>query len=156
MTVLGTIVLALLLGSWSGALAQEAPPPEARPPAAQSHDPTQTPLVDREVKGRAGRDIRVLVLTNVRPDCTSGPLPTVRLVAAPTSGKLAVRRGRFRATNVRQCLAIEVPALVAIYRSAPDFEGSDTVIVEIRPEHGTPQLRRVTIKVTKVDDGSNI
>jgi hypothetical protein len=164
MTLLGSIVL-LLLGLLTGALAQDAAP-GATPDSSQqrtqdkpqdkAHDPTKTPLVDREVRGRSGRDIRVLILTNVRPDCSSGPLPIVRLVAPPAHGKIAVRRGRFRATNVRQCLAIEVPALVAIYRSAPDFEGSDTVIVEIRPEQGTPQLRRVTIKVTKVDDGSNI
>lgn len=157
MTILGTIVLALLLGPLSAALAQDAAPrdpPQAAP--AQPHDPAKTPLVDREVRGRAGRDIRVLVLTNVKPDCTAGPLPTVRLVAAPAHGKLTMRRGRFRATNVRQCLAIEVPALIGMYRSAADFEGNDTVIVEILPEQGTPQLRRITIKVTKVDDGSNI
>ena len=46
------------------------------------------------VKGTAGRDIRVLVLTNVRPDCTSGPLPTVRLVTPPANGKITVRRIR--------------------------------------------------------------
>ena len=60
------------------------------------------------------------------------------------------------ATNVRQCLALEVPALVAIYRSAPDFEGSDTVTVEIRPAEGAPQLRRFTISVTKADPGRSI
>jgi hypothetical protein len=113
-------------------------------------------LIEREVKGRAGRDIRVVILTNVRPDCSSGPLPTVRLVAAPTNGKITVRRARLRATNVRQCLAIEVPALVALYRSPADFQGSDTLVLEIRPAEGTPQLRRVTINVTKTDDGSKI
>jgi hypothetical protein len=161
MTLLGPIAL-LLLGLMTGAVAQQATPPQPsqEKPQAQEKpkalDPLQTPLIDREVKGRAGRDIRVLVLANPRPDCTSGPLPTVRLVGPPANGKIVVRRGRVRATNVRQCLALELPALVAIYRSAPDFEGSDTVTLEIRPERGKPQIRRITVKVSKVDDGSRI
>lgn len=157
MTLPGSTLLLLLLSG--AALAQPVPPPaqdSAPPLPALPGDPTQIPLIDRDVKARAGRETRVVVLTNVKPDCTSGPLPNVRLISPPANGKIAVRRGRFRATNVRQCLAIEVPALIAFYRSAPDFQGSDTVILEIRPEQGTPQIRRVTITVTKIDDGSNI
>ena len=102
----------------------------------------------------AGRDIRVLVLTNVKPDCTSGPLPTVRLVTPPANGKITVRRIRLNATNVRQCLSLEIPALVALYRSAPEFEGNDTVTVEIRPNEGAPHVHRITINVTKADPGA--
>jgi hypothetical protein len=89
------------------------------------------------------------VLTNVRPDCTSGPLPTVRLVTPPANGKITVRRVRLRATNVKQCLSLDVPALVGLYRSAADFEGSDTALVEIRTDGGSPQLWNLTIRVTK-------
>jgi hypothetical protein len=67
-----------------------------------------------------------------------------------------MRRVRLNATNVRQCLSLEVPALIALYRSAADFEGSDTVTVEIRPAEGAPQLRRITINVTKADPGRSI
>lgn len=98
----------------------------------------------------------MLVLTNVRPNCTSGPLPTVRLVAPPANGKITVRRVRLSATNVKQCLSLEVPALVAFYRSAPEFEGNDTATVEIRLEEGAPELRRITINVTKTDPGRSI
>jgi hypothetical protein len=160
MTLLASIAL-LVLGLLTGANAQMAvPPPPAAPQPSQDKSPPpdllQTPLIEREAKGRAGRDIRILLLANVRPDCTSGPLPVVRLIGPPAHGKVVVRRGRVRATNVRQCLAIEVPALLAIYRSAADFEGSDTVTLEIRPDQGKPQIRRITVKVTKVDDGSKI
>lgn len=87
-------------------------------------------------KAKSGQVVRVAVFTTVRPDCTAGPLPTTRLVRAPEHGKLAVRKVKLSATNVKQCLAIEVPALAAFYKSAADFEGSDTVILEVRSAQG--------------------
>ena len=144
MKLLGLIVLltfGLLGGVYAQELAQDSPQPRT---------PDQGPL-ERQIKGSSGRDIRVLVLTNVRPDCTSGPLPTVRLVTPPSNGKITVRRIRLTGTNVRHCLALEVPALVAFYRSAPEFEGDDTLAVEIVPVEGARQLRRITITVTKAD-----
>jgi hypothetical protein len=143
MKLLGSTIL-LTFGLATGAFAQDAAQGGQTP-----REPTQSPMLEREIKGSAGRDIRVLVLTNVRPDCTSGPLPTVRLVTPPANGKITVRRVRLNATNVRQCLSLEIPALVAFYRSAPEFEGSDSITVEIRPAEGAPQLRRITIGVTK-------
>lgn len=136
----------LLLG---GAFAQDS---------AQGSQELRAPhqALERQVKGTAGRDIRVLVLTNVRPNCTSGPLPTVRRITPPASGKITVRRVRLSATNVKQCLSLEVPALVAFYRSAPEFEGNDTMTVEIRPDEGVPELRRIIINVTKTDPGRSI
>jgi hypothetical protein len=151
MKPLGPLVLAFWLLS-GGAQAQDSAQGGSRPdpsrPAPEQALPEQA-LKEREVKGAAGKDIRLLVLTNVRPDCTSGPLPSVRLVTPPANGKVIVRRVKLNATNVRQCLALEVPALVAVYRSAPEFEGDDTVMVEIRLPNGAPQLRRIKIGVSK-------
>ena len=138
----------LFLALSAGALAQQSAPGQSQAPVPPA------PTVEREIKGRAGRDIRILVVTNVLPDCTSGPLPTVRLVTPPAHGKIVVRRAKLNATNVRQCLAITVPALVGIYRSAPDFQGSDSAVVEIRPEGGAPRLQRLNISVTKADERS--
>jgi hypothetical protein len=141
MKPLGFLILAAILLA-GDAQAQDAAQGSSRP------RPAQPPTV-QEVKGAAGRDIRIMVLTNLKPDCTSGPLPNIRLVTPPANGKIAVRRVRLNATNVRQCLAVEIPALVAFYRSAPEFEGSDTVMVEIRPNEGPPIQRRVDINVSK-------
>jgi hypothetical protein len=140
--------IGLLLGLATAAGAQESTPPA-------THSPDEAAVVERQAKGRAGRNIRLVVITNVRSDCTSGPLPTVRLATPPKNGKVTVQRVRYGATNLRQCLAAEVPALVAFYRSAGDFEGSDTATLEIRFEGKPPQLRRYTISVTRVDN-SNI
>jgi len=39
------------------------------------------------------------VYLNVLPDCTSGPLPTIRLVNPPTAGKVVVKTAKAKATN---------------------------------------------------------
>jgi len=112
--------------------------------------------VDREIKGKSGQDVRIAIFTNVRPDCTSGPLPTIRLVRPPEHGKLIVRKVRLSATNIKQCLALEVPALVAFYRSGAGFEGADSAILEIRSLEGVGKLQRFSITVSQAGPGQKI
>ena len=151
MKLLGSIVLTV--GLAAVAWAQEPVPKQPSTSAPQAGQPS---TVESEVKARAGRDTRLQVFLNVRPDCTSGPLPTVRLVTPPANGTVTVRRGKLGATNIKQCLAMEVPALVAIYRSPADFEGSVTIVLEVRPFEGAPQLRRFTVNVSRADGGRSI
>jgi len=84
-------------------------------------------VVERNAKGPANKDIRVGLYVNVQPDCTSGPLPTIRLATPPQNGKVTVKQGRVKATNYKQCLALEVPAYIALYRSSAGFSGADTL-----------------------------
>jgi hypothetical protein len=83
----------------------------------------QVQTVNRSEHGAPGTDIRVGVYVNIKPDCTSGPLPSIQLISAPENGKVTVKQGKVTATNYKQCLAIEVPAFIAFYRSRPDFAG---------------------------------
>jgi hypothetical protein len=116
----------------------------------------QEPIVEREIKGKAGQDIRIAIFTNVLPDCSAGPLPTIRLVTPPAHGKLIVKKARLSATNVKQCLALEVSALVALYKSAPDFAGSDSAILEIKTAQGHVQMQRYSITVSANAPAKNI
>jgi hypothetical protein len=104
-------------------------------------------IAERELKAAPGKDLRVGVYTDIRPDCTSGPLPAIRLAAPPAHGAVAVKRGTFRATNFKQCLATEAPALVAFYRAAPDFRGSDQFALELTWPDGRKQVQRFRIEV---------
>src|ERR1041384_2954454 len=52
----------------------------------------QTQTVERTVKGTANKDVQIGVYLNVQPDCSSGPLPTIRLVTQPQSGKVTVKK----------------------------------------------------------------
>src|SRR5580658_7458492 len=107
----------------------------------------QANLIQRNVSAPPGRDVRVGIYTSIRPDCTSGPLPAIRLANPPAHGAVTVRRAMLKATNVKQCLAIDVPAFVAFYHAVPDFSGSDEFLLEITFTGGRKEVQdfRVTV-----------
>jgi len=108
----------------------------------------QADRLERELKAAAGREVRVGIYTNIRPDCTSGPLPAIRLVAAPAHGAVSVKRGTLKATNLKQCLGVEVPAFVAFYRAAEDFNGADEFELEISFAGGRKRLQHFRVDVS--------
>ncbi|HLN38593.1 MAG TPA: hypothetical protein VK337_12485 [Xanthobacteraceae bacterium] len=109
----------------------------------------QDDVIERQLKAAPGRDVRAGVFTDIRPDCTSGPLPAIRLATPPAHGNVTVKRGTLRATNIKQCLAIEVPAFVAFYRAAADYSGADDFELEISSPNGHKRRERVHVTVTK-------
>jgi hypothetical protein len=58
--------------------------------------PAQAQSVNRTASGQPNTDIRVGVYVNVRPDCTSGPLPSIQLTSPPENGKVTVKKARYR------------------------------------------------------------
>ena len=60
-----------------------------------------------------------------------------------------LKRGTLKATNIKQCLAIEVPAFVALYRAAADYSGADDFELEIGLLNGHERRERVHVTVTK-------
>jgi hypothetical protein len=113
----------------------------------------QTQPVTREVKAQTGHPTRVGVFTNIRADCTSGPLPAIRLATPPAHGAVSVKRGMLKATNFKQCLATEVPAFVAFYRAAADYDGSDTFELEISLPGGQKRIERFQVTVSSAPGG---
>lgn len=111
----------------------------------------QDQVVERQAKGPPNQDIRLGIYMNVKPDCTSGPLPTIRLIAQSAHGKVSVKKGNVNATNYKQCLALEVPGYVAFYRSAPGFSGTDVLTLEIKFPGGRTQVQKITVTVTGPD-----
>jgi hypothetical protein len=116
----------------------------------------QTATVERSAKGAAAANIQVGLYLNVKPDCTSGPLPAIRLLAPPANGTLTIKRGKVAATNYKQCLALEVPGFVAIYKSKPDFAGTDTATIEVRYPAGRTEIQRISITVGSGKAGQKI
>ena len=120
---------------------------------------TQTierPVIERQVKGKPDTNINAGIFTTLRRDCTAGPLPVVRLVTPPAHGKVTVKQGKLRATNLKQCLGTELPAFIAIYRSAQDFIGQDLFTLEVIGAGGKSQIQRITVTVMKSDAGQGI
>jgi hypothetical protein len=116
----------------------------ATPSLAQSPVPT----VERLVKALPNKDTQIGLYLNVRADCTSGPLPTIRLVSPPASGKVVVKTAKVKATNFKACLALEVPAYIACYKSAPDFSGADIMTVEVSYPGGRTEIQKITVNVS--------
>src|ERR1700745_447648 len=126
---------ALVLVGWSAATYAQG---QVQPPAQ---------VVERTVKALPNRDTQIGVFINVRPDCTSGPLPTIRLANPPGSGNVVVKTGKVKATNYNACLALDVPAYVAFYKSKPDFLGDDVLTIEVKYAGGRTELQKITVKV---------
>ncbi len=113
------------------------------PTSAQ--DAVQT--VERSVKAVPNKDTQIGVYLNVLPDCSSGPLPTIRLASPPASGKVVVKTAKVKATNYKACLALEVPAYVAFYKSPPEFVGDDVLTIEVKYLGGRTEIQKITVKV---------
>jgi len=105
--------------------------------------------IEREIKAPPGRDVRVGIYTSIRSDCSSGPLPSIRLAVAPEHGTVTVKRATFKATNMKQCLAVEVPAFVAFYRADQNFDGADRFDLEIDFSESRKQLQHFHVSVSK-------
>jgi hypothetical protein len=125
-------ILGLLVGSM-GAAAAQAP---------------MERTVERSVKALPNKDTQIGVYLNVLADCTSGQLPTIRLVSPPTAGKVVVKTAKAKATNYKACLALEVPAYVAFYKSPPEFLGDDVLTIEVKYAGGRTEIQKITVKVS--------
>ncbi len=103
--------------------------------------------VTRAARGEPGKDIRVGVFVNVKQDCSSGPLPTIRLVDRPANGTVTVKSAKINAKNYKQCLAVEVPGYVAFYKSEPTFNGIDTFLIEVKYPEGRTEMQKLNVTV---------
>jgi hypothetical protein len=110
----------------------------------------QSKLVERSVKATPNSDVQIGIYVNVLPDCTSGPLPTIRLASPPASGKVVVKTAKVKATNYKACLALEVPAYVAFYKSPPEFLGADVLTIEVKYAGGRTEIQKITVNVVGV------
>lgn len=117
---------------------------------AQDVAQDQSRTVERTVKSVPNKDTQIGVYINVQSDCTSGPLPTIRLVSPPASGKVTVKSAKIKATNYKACLALEVPAYVAFYKSPADFIGNDVLTIEVKYAGGRTEIQKITVNVAGV------
>ena len=118
--------------------------------AAQALDPPISRQVERTVAVESGKTARVGAYANVKKDCTSGPLPVIRLTGPPQEGRFVVKRARIRISKADTCLSAEVPGLVALYRSRPGFSGADKITIEIKIPDGETRSQTITINVKPV------
>ena len=116
----------------------------------------QANSIERQYKVKPDTNVNVGIFSSIHKDCTAAPLPVVRLIIPPAHGNVAVKQGRLRATNLRECLGADLPAFVAIYRSAANFIGQDSFTLEVIGSGGKAQFQRITVTVMKAGAGQGI
>lgn len=95
----------------------------------------------------AGQQHRLGVYGNVQKDCTSGPLPTIRVVTPPKHGELNVRSGKLKAGRISRCPKLEAVAQGVFYKAGQAYKGADEVGYEVRTASGKVERHIVRINV---------
>jgi hypothetical protein len=95
----------------------------------------------------AGKPERLGVYGNVQKDCTSGPLPTIRVVTPPKNGELNVRSGKLKAGRISRCPKLEATAQGIFYKAKPAYKGADEVSYEVKSASGKVESHTVRITV---------
>ncbi|QRM35176.1 4-aminobutyrate aminotransferase [Microvirga sp. VF16] len=108
----------------------------------------QTNSAYRSTDVVAGKSHRLGVYGNVQKDCTSGPLPTVRVVTSPKHGELNVRSGKLKAGRISRCPKLEATAQGIFYKPNPTYKGADEVSYEVKSASGKVEshIVRITVK----------
>jgi hypothetical protein len=116
---------------------------------AMSGDSTlaQSNSAYRSTDAIAGKSHRLGVYGNVQKDCTSGPLPTVRVVTPPKHGELNVRSGKLKAGRISRCPKLEATAQGVFYKPSPSYKGADEVSYEVKSASGKVENHTVRITV---------
>jgi hypothetical protein len=107
----------------------------------------QTNTAYRSTDVVAGKPHRLGVYGNVQKDCTSGPLPTVRVVTPPKHGELNVRSGKLKAGRISRYPKLEATAQGIFYKPNPAYKGADEVSYEVKSASGKVESHTVRITV---------
>jgi hypothetical protein len=113
----------------------------------------QTNSAYRSTDVVAGKPHRLGVYGNVQKDCTSGPLPTVRVVTPPKHGELNVRSGKLKAGRISRCPKLEATAQGVFYKPNPAYKGADEVSYEVKSASGKVESHTVRITVKDATPG---
>jgi hypothetical protein len=109
----------------------------------------QTNSAYRSTDVVAGKPHRLGVYGNVQKDCTSGTLPTVRVVTPPKHGELNVRSGKLKAGRISRCPRLEATAQGIFYKPNPAYKGADKVSYEVKSASGKVESHSIKITVNE-------
>lgn len=82
-----------------------------------------------------------------RKDCTAAPPPTIRVIEAPKSGTLTVRRGVLTTSSVAGCPRMKTPVQVLFYQARVGATGADHLAYEVTNASGKVDAYDVTINI---------
>ena len=115
----------------------------------------QVDRVYRSARALSGKEMRLALFGRVNAkECKPLPLPEIRVIAAPEHGSLTVRASTVSTNQYQGCPNLTLPAQVLLYKSAPDYVGSDSVGFTVTFENGETQAHRISITIAKDGEAS--
>jgi hypothetical protein len=99
----------------------------------------------------SGAESRIAAMNYVNTDCTSGPVPSLRIVTPPKNGEHRLEEITYLvdrpAGNSRaKCNGKPVTAIGVFYKSNADYVGQDSIVIDVDFKDGT--VRRYNFKIT--------
>lgn len=106
----------------------------------------QTAAKVREHSVASGKQVRLVMVPNLKKDCSLGPQPELKVTSPPKNGALIQRAGKVKTPATYRCPNAEANVQALFYESKAGFTGSDEVTVEIKGTDGNVSTQ--TIKLT--------
>lgn len=95
----------------------------------------------------SGKSVRLVIAPNLKKDCSSGPLPEIKVVDAPKNGSLITKAGKVKTPASYRCPNKEASVQAIFYQSRAGYTGADAVTVEIKTAEGTIEKQDIRITV---------
>lgn len=111
----------------------------AGPAAAQT-------TVTRAVTVQTGKTVRLAIAPNLKRDCSTGPMPEVKITTAPKNGSLITRAGKLTTPAKYRCPSKEAGVQGVFYQPNAGFTGADEVAFVIKTTDGATDA--ITVKIT--------
>ena len=108
--------------------------------------------VTRSETAAPGKSVRLAIVPNLKKDCTSGPMPEIRVSGAPKNGSLITKAGKIKTPASYRCPNKEAAVQALFYQPNSGFTGTDEVTFEVKSSDG--QVQTQTVKITVAASGA--
>jgi hypothetical protein len=95
----------------------------------------------------SAKPVQLGYYASAHKNCTPALVPVVRVIEAPKSGTLTVRRGELKTDHVAGCPGLKIPAQVVFYQARAGATGNDHVVYEVTTSTGEMATYDVTITI---------
>lgn len=103
--------------------------------------------VTRSETAASGKSVRLAIVPNLKKDCSTGPMPEIRVSGAPKNGSLITKVGKIKTPAKYRCPSKEAAVQAVFYQSKDGFTGSDEVTVDVKDSDGNVQTQNIKITV---------
>ena len=110
--------------------------------------------VTRSETVQSGKQVRLVISPNLKKDCSSGPMPEIKVTTAPKFGSLITRSGKLKTPASFRCPNKDAEVQAIFYQPKPGYTGPDAVLVEVKSADGdiSKQDIRITVEASKGND----